>query len=59
MMQVVLNAGLESEIVMSVVSESVTPTISYTVSGLTPYTRYSVRIGACLQGVVNSCAKGT
>ena len=53
--QVMVNAGEEDEISVSL-AEIIR---SHTVSNLTPYTRYSVRIGACLQGVINSCATGT
>ena len=56
--QVVLNAGLNSEISVQVTEQIEEPTLSYTVGGLTPYTSYSVRIGACLQAVVNSCSLG-
>lgn len=31
---------------------------THTVTGLMPFTQYSVRIRACLQGIVNSCASG-
>lgn len=52
--QVVINAGLPDELyaTLGVASRS------HTMTGLSPYTLYDVRIRACLRGIINSCSTG-
>jgi len=51
--QVLLNVGTRHEI-----DSGSTSTFNYTFTSLLPYTMYSVRIRACLQGVPNGCGVG-